>query len=164
MNIEQIRANKILSVAALVKKVASFRITGETVVFTNGCFDMIHSGHIHTLSEAKLKGSKLIVGINSDVSVKRLKGAKRPIQNENERALIIASLSFVDYVVLFEEDTPFNVIKTLNPNILVKGGDYRITEIVGADIVIENGGKVEMIPFLKGNSTTNTIQKIIDSQ
>ena len=163
MNLEQIRANKILKLNVLAKKVLEFSLKGESIVFTNGCFDIIHTGHLHTLSEAKFKGSKLIVGINSDASVKRLKGEKRPIQNEKERALILASLSFVDYVVLFEEDTPLNLIKILKPNVLVKGGDYKLQEIVGADIVLNNGGKVEMIPFLEGNSTTNTIQKIIDN-
>ena len=161
MNIEQIRNAKILDIEVLKKHIASLKVKGETIVFTNGCFDIIHSGHIHTLSEAKALGTKLIVGINSDASVKRLKGEKRPVLSEDERALIVAALSFVDFVILFEEDTPFNLIKNITPTILVKGGDYKIEEIVGADIVLNNGGSVEMIPFLSGFSTTNTIEKII---
>lgn len=161
MSIEQIQNRKIKSLEELLKSVAAFRVTGETVVFTNGCFDIVHSGHIHTLSEAKTLGTKLIVGINSDASVKRLKGEKRPIQNETERALVIASFSFVDYVVVFEEDTPLKLIENIIPDVLVKGGDYNLDQIVGADIVLKNGGKVEMIPFLKGFSTTDTIGKVL---
>lgn len=151
---------KIQSLEALSDIVKGLKQKGETIVFTNGCFDIVHPGHIHTLSEAKYLGTKLIVGINSDSSVKKLKGDTRPIQNEDQRALTIAAFSFVDYVVLFENETPIKLIETLIPNILVKGGDYKIDEIVGADIVLKNGGKVEMIPFLKGFSTTNTIDKI----
>lgn len=151
---------KIQSLEALSDIVKGLKQKGETIVFTNGCFDIVHPGHIHTLSEARDLGTKLIVGINSDSSVKKLKGDTRPIQNEDQRALTIAAFSFVDYVVLFENETPIKLIETLIPNILVKGGDYKIDEIVGADIVLKNGGKVEMIPFLKGFSTTNTIGKI----
>ncbi len=151
---------KIQSLEALSDIVKGLKQKGETIVFTNGCFDIVHSGHIHTLSEAKDLGTKLIVGINSDSSVKKLKGDTRPIQNEDQRALTITAFSFVDYVVLFKDETPIKLIETLIPNILVKGGDYKIDEIVGADIVLKNGGKVEMIPFLKGFSTTNTIGKI----
>ena len=151
---------KIQSLEALSDIVKGLKQKGETIVFTNGCFDIIHPGHIHTLSEAKDLGTKLIVGINSDSSVKKLKGDTRPIQNEDQRALTITAFSFVDYVVLFKDETPIKLIETLIPNILVKGGDYKIDEIVGADIVLKNGGKVEMIPFLKGFSTTNTIGKI----
>jgi len=161
VSIEKIQNTKIFSLAELIKIISLEKNNKEIIVFTNGCFDIVHPGHIHTLVEAKALGTKLIVAVNSDASVKRLKGEKRPIQNENERALILASFSFVDYVVLFEEDTPLNLIENLKPNILVKGGDYKINEIVGADIVIENGGKVEMIPFLTGFSTTNTIEKIL---
>lgn len=151
---------KIKSLNELNILVKDLKQKGEIVVFTNGCFDIVHPGHIHTLSEAKDLGTKLIVGINSDTSVKQLKGEKRPIQKEDQRALTLAAFSFVDYVVLFEEETPIKLIETLVPNVLVKGGDYKIEEIVGADVVIKNGGKVEMIPFLEGFSTTNTIDKI----
>lgn len=161
MSIEKIQERKILGLATLMTKVAAMRVTGETVVFTNGCFDIVHSGHIHTLSEAKALGTKLIVAINSDSSVKKLKGEKRPIQNEIERSLILAAFSFIDYVILFEEETPLNLIEKIVPDVLVKGGDYNLDQIVGAKTVIENGGKVEMIPFLKGFSTTSTIDKIV---
>lgn len=161
MSLEKLQKRKVLDLSTLKKKVTAMRVTGETIVFTNGCFDIVHSGHIHTLSEAKALGTKLIVGVNSDASVKRLKGEKRPIQSEAERALVLAAFSFVDYVVVFEEDTPLNLIENIVPDILVKGGDYKLDQIVGADIVIENGGKVEMIPFLTGFSTTDTIGKIL---
>ncbi len=161
MTIEKIRQRKIKTLEDLMKSVAAFGVTGETIVFSNGCFDIVHLGHIHTLSEAKNLGTKLIVGINSDASVKRLKGEKRPIQSEDERALVIAAFEFVDFVIIFEEDTPLNLIENIIPNILVKGGDYKIDEIVGAEIVLKNGGRVEMIPFLTGFSTTDTIAKIL---
>lgn len=161
MTIEKIRQRKIKTLEDLMKSVAAFGVTGETIVFTNGCFDIVHPGHIHTLSEAKNLGTKLIVGINSDASIKRLKGEKRPIQSEDERALIIAAFEFVDFVIIFEEDTPLNLIENIIPNILVKGGDYKIDEIVGAEIVLKNGGRVEIIPFLIGFSTTDTIAKIL---
>jgi len=161
MTIEKIRQRKIKTLEDLMKSVAAFGVTGETIVFSNGCFDIVHLGHIHTLSEAKNLGTKLIVGINSDASIKRLKGEKRPIQSEDERALVIAAFEFVDFVIIFEEDTPLNLIENIIPNILVKGGDYKIDEIVGAEIVLKNGGRVEMIPFLTGFSTTDTIAKIL---
>jgi len=161
MTIEKIRQRKIKTLEDLMKSVAAFGVTGETIVFSNGCFDIVHLGHIHTLSEAKNLGTKLIVGINSDASIKRLKGEKRPIQSEDERALVIAAFEFVDFVIIFEEDTPLNLIENIIPNILVKGGDYKIDEIVGAEIVLKNGGRVEMIPYLTGFSTTDTIAKIL---
>lgn len=159
--IEKIRTTKIKTLKELTQLSIDLKKSGETIVFTNGCFDIIHPGHIHSMAESKAFGTKLIVGINSDASVKRLKGVKRPIQSENERALVIASLMFVDYVIIFEEDTPLKLIENIIPNILAKGGDYKLNEIVGADVVIENGGKVEMIPFLTGFSTTNTIGEIL---
>lgn len=160
MTYQNIILNKIKTLVELKKIRASFIPTAEVVVFTNGCFDLLHTGHIHTLSAAKALGTKLIVGINADSSIKRLKGTQRPIQNQNERMLIVAALSFVDYVVLFEEDTPINLIENLKPNHLVKGGDYAIASIVGADFVLKNGGQVHCIPFLEGFSTTQTIQKM----
>lgn len=161
MSIEKLQERKVLNLENLLKKLAAARTTGETIVFTNGCFDIIHSGHIHTLIEAKALGTKLIVAVNADVSVKKLKGDKRPIQSQAERALVLAAFSFVDYVILFEDETPLNLIQHCIPDVLVKGGDYQLAEIVGADIVLQNGGKVEMIPFLKGFSTTDTIKKIL---
>lgn len=160
MNLKEIRKSKIKPLNELLKIVAGLKVKGNTIVFTNGCFDIVHPGHIHSLSEAKALGSILIVGVNSDASVRRLKGSKRPIQLEDERALIVASFSFVDFVVIFEDDTPFRLIEKIEPGVLVKGGDYKLDEIVGSDIVIEKGGQVLMIPFLTGFNTTKTIEKI----
>ena len=132
----------------------------KKIVFTNGCFDIIHSGHCFYLTEAKKLGDILIVGLNTDASVKRLKGETRPVNNEDDRAMVLSCLKPVDYVVLFDEDTPFNLIRNIIPNVLVKGGDYTIENIVGADIVLENGGEVKVIPFVEGKSTTKIIEKI----
>lgn len=132
----------------------------KKIVFTNGCFDIIHSGHCFYLTEAKKLGDILIVGLNTDASVKRLKGETRPINNEDDRAMVLSCLKPVDYVVLFDEDTPFNLIRNIIPNVLVKGGDYTIENIVGADIVLENGGEVKVIPFVEGKSTSKIIEKI----
>ena len=132
----------------------------KKIVFTNGCFDIIHSGHCFYLTEAKKLGDILIVGLNTDASVKRLKGETRPVNNEDDRAIVLSCLKPVDYVVLFDEDTPFNLIRNIIPNVLVKGGDYTIENIVGADIVLENGGEVKVIPFVEGKSTTKIIEKI----
>lgn len=130
------------------------------VVFTNGCFDLVHQGHIDYLSKARDLGDVLVVGLNTDASVRRLKGPRRPINDEYSRALLLASMLFVDYVVLFGEDTPYELIKTLQPDILVKGSDYRPEDIVGYDIVMAKGGKVETLDFLPGFSTTAIEQKI----
>jgi rfaE bifunctional protein nucleotidyltransferase chain/domain len=143
--------------------VKNWQEKGETVIFTNGCFDILHYGHLHYLAAAADLGNRLIIGLNSEDSVKRLKGEHRPINDDLTRQFTLASLEFVDLVVVFEEDTPFELIKTLVPNILVKGGDYEIHQIVGADIVIRNGGKVESLPFVKGYSTTNIEDKIKNS-
>jgi rfaE bifunctional protein nucleotidyltransferase chain/domain len=140
--------------------VKNWQEKGETVIFTNGCFDILHYGHLHYLAAAADLGNRLIIGLNSEDSVKRLKGEHRPINDDLTRQFTLASLEFVDLVVVFEEDTPFELIKILVPNILVKGGDYEIHQIVGADIVIKNGGKVESLPFVKGYSTTNIEDKI----
>ncbi|MGW8122188.1 D-glycero-beta-D-manno-heptose 1-phosphate adenylyltransferase [Roseivirga echinicomitans] len=133
---------------------------GEKVVFTNGCFDILHLGHIDYLEKAKALGSKLVVGLNDNPSVKRLKGEERPINNENARARMLAALAFVDGVTLFSEDTPKELITYLIPNILVKGSDYDLSNIVGADIVLANGGEVKTIDLVDGYSTTNLIQKL----
>jgi rfaE bifunctional protein nucleotidyltransferase chain/domain len=140
--------------------IKSWLRSNETIVFTNGCFDLIHRGHIEILSKACDLGSKLIIGLNSDKSVKSIKGPTRPIQDEYSRALILASFSFVDLVIFFSEDTPFNLIKEVKPNVLVKGGDYHAEDIVGYDIVTENKGKVVTIDFVKGFSTTRIINKM----
>lgn len=130
------------------------------IVFTNGCFDLVHQGHIDYLSKARDLGDMLVVGLNTDASVRRLKGPRRPINDEYSRALLLASMLFVDYVVLFGEDTPYELIKTLQPDILVKGSDYKPEDIVGYDIVMAKGGRVETLDFLPGFSTTAIEQKI----
>ncbi len=144
----------------LKEKCSELKSKAKKIVFTNGCFDIIHSGHIYYLNEAKKLGDVLIIGLNSDSSVKRLKGSERPINNESDRALILDSLKFVDYVTIFDEDTPYNLIDLIKPDILVKGGDYIADEVVGADIVRENGGQVVIIPYVQGKSTTGIIEKI----
>ncbi len=132
----------------------------EKVVFTNGCFDILHLGHIDYLEKARQKGTRLIVGLNSDASVKRLKGESRPINPEYARARLLAALQFTDAIVIFEEDTPLKLITTLLPDVLVKGSDYSIENIVGAKEVMANGGVVETIDFVEGYSTTQTIEKV----
>ncbi|MDG2266228.1 MAG: D-glycero-beta-D-manno-heptose 1-phosphate adenylyltransferase [Candidatus Marinimicrobia bacterium] len=136
--------------------------SGNTIVFTNGCYDLMHPGHIDLLSKAKSKGDKLIVGINSDRSVKQLKGNDRPIQNFDDRLIVLDAINSVDMVVGFDEDTPERIIKELLPNVLVKGGDYSINSIVGADIVISHGGTVEIIDLIPGKSTSSLIDQIIN--
>jgi rfaE bifunctional protein nucleotidyltransferase chain/domain len=130
------------------------------VVFTNGCFDILHRGHVAYLDQAKRKGNILVVGLNSDASVRRLKGHGRPINPERDRAEVLAALASVDYVTIFGEDTPLALIKALQPDVLVKGGDWPISKIVGADIVRGRGGKVLTLPFIKGRSTTGLLRKI----
>lgn len=132
----------------------------KQIVFTNGCFDILHIGHVRYLQEAKKLGDILIVGINTDESVKRLKGPSRPIQSEMDRAEILAALECVDFVIHFNEDTPLNLIKKIKPNILVKGGDWKPENIVGSDFVLSNGGKVLSLRFTDDHSTTNIINKI----
>ena len=132
----------------------------QKIVFTNGCFDVLHFGHVKYLLEAKQLGDILVVGLNSDDSVRRLKGPSRPINGEKERAFVLAALSCVDYVTLFDEDTPENLIKSVRPDLLVKGGDYALDQIVGADFVRENGGVVTTIPFVDGYSCTHIIEQL----
>lgn len=140
------------------------REKGKKIVFTNGCFDILHIGHIRYLEAAKKLGDILIVGVNTDDSVKRLKGAERPINTENDRVEMLAALDCVDYVVKFGEDTPHELIKKVQPDILVKGGDYKLEDVIGKDVVEARGGKVVILPFVKGKSTTNVIQKIRNEQ
>lgn len=140
--------------------VAEWQSEGKQVVFTNGCFDILHYGHLHYLAEAKALGDKLVVGLNSDASVSRLKGTHRPINDFLTRQHILAALQMIDLVVEFEEDTPLNLIKKLLPDFLVKGGDWSPEQIVGSDLIFENGGKVMSLPFVEGYSTTNIEQKI----
>lgn len=133
---------------------------GKKIVFTNGCFDILHVGHVRYMQEASKLGDILVVGLNSDSSVRRLKGPERPVNNEIDRAEILSSLGFVDYVAIFDEDTPYNLIKTIKPDVLVKGGDYKPADVVGRDIVEANGGKLVLIPFVEGKSTTSIINRI----
>jgi rfaE bifunctional protein nucleotidyltransferase chain/domain len=157
----EIITNKIVSLEQLNKLVLAWRLKSDTIVFTNGCFDILHLGHIDYLSKARDLGKRLIVGVNTDNSVKRLgKGESRPINDEKSRSMIIASLQFVDAVILFDEDTPYQVIKAIEPDVLVKGADYTIDKIVGADIVMARGGNVVLIEYLEGYSTTNIEKKI----
>jgi len=142
------------------RQVTAWQANGLSVVFTNGCFDLLHYGHVHYLAEAAGLGDRLLVGLNSDASVRRLKGAHRPIQDENSRALVLAGLAAVDGVILFEQDTPETLIRTLSPNILVKGGDYRPEEIAGAEWVVRRGGEVRILSFVDGYSTSRIEEKI----
>ncbi|MCR4680405.1 MAG: D-glycero-beta-D-manno-heptose 1-phosphate adenylyltransferase [Bacteroidales bacterium] len=130
------------------------------VVFTNGCFDILHSGHVTYLAQARQMGDLLVVGLNSDASVRRLKGQERPVNSQDARALVLAALEIVDYVAIFDEDTPYNLIAKVQPDVLVKGGDYQVDNIVGADIVRARGGKVLTVPLVPGFSTTSIIDKI----
>ena len=139
---------------------AEFRRNGKKVVFTNGCFDILHAGHIKYLNEARKLGNCLVVGVNSDASVRRLKGEERPINNISDRMMLLAALECVDFVVAFEEDTPYELIMAIKPDVLVKGGDYKISEIVGADVLAENGGITTTIPYVDGKSTTGIIERL----
>jgi len=151
---------KIFSLPTLVANIDQWRKLGKTIAFTNGCFDILHEGHIYSLAQAAKEADFLIVGINSDVSVKKLKGESRPINNQQSRAKILASLFLTDAIIIFEEDTPLELIKTIMPDVLVKGGDYKVEEIAGAKEVIANGGRVIINPLLDGFSTTATISKM----
>lgn len=150
---------KVLSGNNLEQAIADFKKAGKKIVFTNGCFDLLHIGHVRYLEQAKSLGDILIVGINTDASVRELKGPTRPIQNENDRAEILASLKAVDHTVLFGEQTPINLIKQVKPDVLVKGGDWKIEQIVGWDFVQNYGGTVKSLQFIHGRSTTNIIEK-----
>ena len=154
---------KITDLKTACFKVAAWRATGKTIAFTNGCFDILHEGHIFSLSQAAKEADILIVGVNSDASIKRLKGNDRPINHEQSRALILASLAVVDAVVIFEEDTPLHLIQEILPDFLVKGGDYTVEQIVGSKEVIANGGKVVINQIVEGYSTTGIIQQIKSS-
>jgi rfaE bifunctional protein nucleotidyltransferase chain/domain len=151
---------KIMTLDQAKAMIQAWKITGKKVSFTNGCFDILHPGHLYSIGQAAKEADYLIVGLNSDASIKRLKGPERPINNTESRALIIANLVLVDAVVVFEEDTPYELITSLLPDVLVKGGDYTIDTIVGAKEVIANGGKVIINPIVEGFSTTNIIEKI----
>jgi rfaE bifunctional protein nucleotidyltransferase chain/domain len=152
--------HRIYSREQLEKECNVWRATGKKLVFTNGCFDILHHGHLDLLARAADKGNILIVGLNTDASTRRLKGPERPVTNEQDRAFQVASLLCVDAVCLFEEDTPAELIRIVKPDVLVKGGDYTIDKIVGADFVQQSGGEVAVIPFVNGYSTTSIIGRI----
>jgi D-beta-D-heptose 7-phosphate kinase/D-beta-D-heptose 1-phosphate adenosyltransferase len=151
---------RIFSAEHLQSQIKWWRLINKTIAFTNGVFDILHEGHIKILSRAASFADVLIIGVNSDNSVKRLKGTGRPINNQQSRSLILASLIITDAVIIFDEDTPLNLIKSIMPDVLIKGGDYTSTTIVGANEVISNGGKVEIIPLEEGFSTTSIIEKM----
>lgn len=161
MSINQKIKNKIFRNEELLLQISDWKSAGMRIVFTNGCFDIIHAGHVDYLSKAADLGDKLVIGVNTDSSVSRIKGAHRPIQNEYSRLLVLASMTFVDAVILFDEETPEILISSIIPDVLVKGSDYKAEDIVGYQIVCSNGGKVETIDFLEGYSTTSIEQKII---
>jgi D-glycero-beta-D-manno-heptose 1-phosphate adenylyltransferase len=160
MRLPQHSSTKVVSQPALALNLTEWRTAGERVVFTNGCFDLLHLGHVDYLEKASQLGDRLVIGINSDASVQRLKGSSRPLQPEGARARLLAALSFVDAVVLFEEDTPLELITLVAPQVLVKGDDYTVENIVGADVVIQAGGVVRTIPLVEGCSTTALVNKI----
>lgn len=156
-----IRGGKILGWTALARRLARLRADGKRVVFTNGCFDLLHPGHVRYLSAARRLGDALVVAVNSDASVRRLgKGSDRPLVPENDRAEVLAALEAVDYVTLFDQDTPLDVIRRLRPDVLVKGGDWAPEKIVGADVVRSYGGRVKSLPFAPGHSTTALVARI----
>ncbi len=156
-------SKKIFSLKELQKQVAGWRVTNKTIAFTNGCFDILHEGHIFSLTEAAKEADFLIVGVNSDASVKKIKGYQRPINHEKSRSLILSNLIIVDAVIIFNEDNPLELIKGLLPDVIVKGGDYTIEQIIGSKEVIANGGRVVINPIVEGFSTTGIIQLIKSS-
>ncbi|KAA3618902.1 MAG: D-glycero-beta-D-manno-heptose 1-phosphate adenylyltransferase [Calditrichaeota bacterium] len=153
---------KIVDLEQAVQIRSRWKDADEKVVFTNGCFDILHPGHVLYLTEARMMGDHMILGLNTDASVQRLKGPGRPIQSENDRAIVAAGLWAIDLIVLFDEDTPYDLIKTLMPDVLVKGGDYTFDTIVGAPVVAASGGEVKTIDFVEGKSTTRIISKMIE--
>jgi D-glycero-beta-D-manno-heptose 1-phosphate adenylyltransferase len=153
-------ASKIIDWPAAAALVNNWQRNGQTIVFTNGCFDILHIGHVDYLEKARELGDKLVLGLNTDSSIRRIKGPERPIVAEMPRARVMAALAFVDAVVLFDEDTPLRLIQTIRPDILVKGDDYTVENIIGADFVIANGGSVQTISLVKGFSTSSIIEKI----
>lgn len=160
MKAVQVIPNKIYTLTSIILQLNRWRLLGKKIVFTNGVFDILHQGHIASLSEAASYGHILIVGVNADASVKRLKGETRPINDEQSRALLLASLVMIDAVLIFVENTPLNLITNILPDVLIKGGDYTLEQIVGAKEVIANGGEVKIAPIVEGFSTTRIIEKM----
>ena len=155
---------KMLAPEALAARLDGLRRAGKTVVFTNGCFDLLHVGHVHTLTQAKACGDVLVVAVNSDASVRRLKGASRPIVDQHGRMTLLAALEAVDYVAVFDDDTPLALIRRLRPHVLVKGGDWQPDEIVGKAVVERDGGRVVTVPYREGSSTTRLIERILAAE
>ena len=153
--------SKIQTPEQIAETLRRWRAKGEKIVFTNGCFDLLHYGHLHYLAQARDLGDRLVIGLNSAASVRRLKGPTRPINDELTRTHLLAALAMVDAVVVFEEDTPIALIRHVQPDVLVKGGDWRPEEIVGSDVVLAKGGKVFSLPYIDGYSTTNIERKIL---
>ena len=151
---------KILSRTEIQNNVAKWRQSGKKIVFTNGCFDILHRGHVEYLIAARQHGDLLVIGVNTDASVKILKGDDRPLVGEQDRAFLLSQLLSVDAVVLFSEETPYNLICDIKPDVLVKGGDYSVSEVVGRDVVEASGGKVVIIPLIPGRSTSSIIKKV----
>ena len=160
MKLPEIIPQKIYDLPGLMHQVRRWRVMGKTIAFSNGCFDILHQGHIASLSDAAREADQLIVGVNSDASTCRLKGPHRPVNNQDSRALLLASLLMVDAVIIFDEDTPLNLINAILPDVLVKGGDYTLEQIVGAKEVMAAGGRVVINPIVPGFSTTGLIEKI----
>ena len=160
MNKYTLIKSKIVSGIDLMRLLSFYRFKNQKVVFTNGCFDLIHLGHVKYLTQAADLGDVLIIGLNSDSSVKKIKGHSRPALDQESRALTLAAFSFVNNIVLFDEETPYKLIKQISPDILVKGGDYKPEEIVGYDIVKDNGGEVKILDFIEGYSTSGIIERI----
>lgn len=160
MKLASVIPNKIFDLVRLKRQIASWKVSGSTIAFTNGVFDILHEGHIFSLSQAAAEGEYLVVAVNGDASVKRLKGPQRPVNNQSSRALLLASLVMVDAVIVFEEDTPLDLIKELMPDVMVKGGDYKVEQIAGAKEVLANGGRVVINPLMEGISTTGIIEKM----
>jgi len=152
--------NKISTLPELQRRISQWRVLNKKIAFTNGCFDILHAGHIASLTEAARQADYLVVAINADISIKGLKGENRPVNDENSRALVIAALAMVDAVIIFSEPTPRELIMEIRPDVLIKGGDYKIEEIAGAKEVIAWGGKVVLNPIVEGYSTTSIINKL----
>ena len=155
--------NKFFSLKELMLQCQNWKDNNNKIVFTNGCFDLVHKGHVEVLAKTSDLGDKLIIGLNSDKSISNIKGPSRPIIEENSRKLLLASFSFIDAIILFDEETPYNLINTLKPDVLAKGGDYKIKDIVGSDIVKKYGGNVITIPLTPNFSSSNIIDRIKNS-
>ncbi len=160
MNQLQTLKGKIVSRTEIQEIALELKKASKTIVFSNGCFDLVHRGHVEYLAQARDLADVFILGLNTDASVRRLKGAQRPLQDEMARAVLMAGFSFIDYVVLFDEDTPYELISEIIPDVLVKGNDYKLEDVVGYDVVTQNGGAVKTIPLVEGYSTTNIVEKI----